>query len=73
MSPTFYPRPDSASTIVGGHVEVYLRRILRDLVGDGLRWIYLDPVFVRLCLGIYWFNPSDLRFSSSTMVATLER
>ena len=66
-------RLDGASSIVRGHVEVCLRRILRDSVGAGLRWIYLDPVFVRLCLGVYRFDPSDLRLSSSAMVATLVR
>ena len=54
-------------------MEVCLRRILRDSIGASLWWIYLDPVFVRLCLGVYWFNPSDLRLSSSGMVAILVR
>ena len=71
MSPTFYPRPDGASSITGGRVEVCLRRILCDTASFGLRWIYLDPFFVRLRLGVYRFGSSDLRFSSSAMVATL--
>ena len=29
-------RPDGASSIVGGRVEVYLQQILRDLIGDYL-------------------------------------
>ena len=73
MSSTSYPRPDGASSIVGGRVEVCLCRILRDSVGAGLRWINLDPVFVRLRLGGYWFDLPDLRLSSSVMVATLVR
>ena len=54
-------------------MEVCLRRISRDSVGAGLRWICLDPVFVRLRLGVYRFDPSDLRLSSSAMVAALVR
>ena len=73
MSPTFDPRSDGASSAVVWRVEVCLRRISRDLVGAGLRWICLDPVFVRLRLGVYMFDPSDLRLSSSAMVATLVR
>ena len=73
MSPTFYPRPDGASSIVGGRVEVCLHRISRDSVGTGLRWICLDPIFVRFRLGVYRFDPSDLRLSSLAMVATLVR
>ena len=53
-------------------MEVCLRRISRDSVGAGLRWICLDPVFVRLCLGVYRFDSSDLH-SSSAAVAVLVR
>ena len=60
MSPTFYPRPDYASSIVGGCVEECLRRILRDSIGAALRWICLDPVFVRIRLSVYMFDPSGL-------------
>ena len=35
MSPTFYPCPDNASSIVRERVEVCLRRIFRDSVGAG--------------------------------------
>ena len=42
-----------------------------DLVGTGLRWIYLDPVFVRLRLCDSRFDLSDLQLSSSAMVAAL--
>ena len=73
MSPTFYPRPDDASSTVGGRVEVCLRQILRDSVGASLRWNYLDPFLVRLCLHVYRFDPSDVRLSSSAMVSALER
>ena len=73
MSPTFYPRPDGASSILGGRAEVCLCRISRDSVGAGLWWICLDKVFFRLRLGIYRFDPSDLRLSSLAMVATLVR
>ena len=73
MSPTFYPCPDGLSTIVGGRVEVCLRQISRDSVGGGLRWICLDPVFIRPRLGVYRFDPSDLRLSSSARAATLVR
>jgi hypothetical protein len=52
-------------------VEVCLRRILWDSVGAGLWWIYLNPVFVRLRLCVYRFDPSDLRLSSSAVAATL--
>ena len=73
MSPTFYPRSDGVSSIVGGRADVCLCRISRDSVEAGLRWICLDPVFVRLRSGVYRFDPSDLRLSSSAMVATLVR
>ena len=33
----------------------------------------MDPFFVRLRLGVYRFDPSDLQLSSSVMVATLVR
>ena len=73
MSLTFYPRPDGASSIVGGRVEVCLCRISRDSVGAGLRRICLDLVFVHLRLGVYRFDPSDLRLLTSVMVAALVR
>jgi len=60
MSPTSYFHPDGASIIVGACVEFCLRQILQDSVGAGLRWIYLDLVFVRLRLGVYMFDYSDL-------------
>ena len=41
-------RTDGVSSVVGGRVKVCLCRISRDSVGVGLRWIYLDPVFVCL-------------------------
>ena len=40
-------------------------------VGAGLRWIYLDPVFVRLRPCGSKFDLSDLQLSSSAMVAAL--
>ena len=52
MSPTFYPRPDAASSVVGRRVEVCLCQISRDSISAGLWWICLDPFFVRLCLGV---------------------
>ncbi|EMS59463.1 Triose phosphate/phosphate translocator TPT, chloroplastic [Triticum urartu] len=42
------PRPDSASCVVGGHVDVCLRRTAWDSVGIGLCRISVDPVFVRV-------------------------
>ena len=73
MSPAFYPRLDGVSSIVGGRVEVCLRRISRDLVGGCLWWIRSDPVFVRLCSCVFRLDPSDLKFSSSAAVAVLGR
>ena len=35
MSPTFYPRPDGASSIAGGHVEACLCWISLGFVGAG--------------------------------------
>ena len=48
MSLTSYPRPDDANNVVRGCVEVCLRRISRESIGAGLRWIYLDSFFVCL-------------------------
>ena len=73
MSPVFYPRPDGGSTFVGGRVEVCLRRILRGSIYAGLWWIFLDPVFICLSLGVYRFNPFNLCLFSSAMVAALVR
>ena len=73
MSPTSYPRPDGANSIVGGYVEVFLDRISWNSVGAGLQWIYLDPTFVRLCWCGSRFDLFDLQLSSSAMVAALVR
>ena len=66
-------RSDGASDIVGGRVEVCLRRILRDPVGGCVPWICLDLIFIRLCSCIYKLNPSNLYFSSSATIAVLVR
>ena len=50
------PRSGGASSIIGGRVEVCLRRISRDSVGVCLRWIHVDPVFVRLCSCVYMLD-----------------
>ena len=71
MSPTSYLRPDGANSVVGGCVEVCLRRISWDSVGAGLRWISLDPVFVCLRSCGSRFDLSNLQLSSSAMVAAL--
>ena len=52
-------------------MEVCLRRISWDSVGAGLRWIYLDPVFVHLRSCGSRFDLSNLQLSSSAMVAAL--
>ena len=52
-------------------MEVCLCRISWDSVGAGLRWIYLDPVFVHLRLFGFRFDLSNLQLSSSAMVAAL--
>ena len=54
-------------------MEVCLRRISRESVGGCLRWIQLDPIFVRLRLCVFKLNPSDLLFSSSATVVVLVR
>ena len=58
------PRSGGASSIVGGRVEVCLRRIY-------LWWICSDLVVVHLCSCAFGFDPSDLRYSSSAAVAIL--
>ena len=60
------PHSGGASSIVGGRVEVCLRRIY-------LWWIYSDLVVVRLCSCVFGLDPSDLHFSSSATVAVLVR
>jgi hypothetical protein len=65
------PRPGGAISIIGGRVKVCLQQIPLDLVGVCLRWILLDPVFVRVCWCVFRLDPSDLLFSSSVTVAVL--
>jgi hypothetical protein len=60
------PRSDGASSIVGGRVEAFLRRIYP-------RWICSDLVVVRLCSCVFGLDPFDLRYSSSVAVAVLAR
>ena len=60
------PRSSGASSIVGGCVEVCLRRIY-------LWWICSDLVVVRLRSRVFGLNLSDLRYSSSAAVAVLVR
>ena len=60
------PRSGGASSIVGGRVEVCLRRIY-------LWWICSDLVVVRLRSCVFGLNPSNLRYSSSAAVAVLVR
>jgi hypothetical protein len=67
------PRFDGVSSIVGGRVEVCLRRISWDSVDVCLRWIHVDLVFVRLCSCVYRLDPSDLHFSSLAADAVLMR
>ena len=55
-----------ASSIIGGRVEVCLRRIY-------LWWICLDLVVVRLRSCVFGLNPSNLRYSSLAAVAILVR
>ena len=71
-APASYLRPDGANSVVGGCVEVCLR-ISWDSIGAGLRWIYLDPVFVRLRSCGFRLDFSDLQLPSSAMVAALVR
>ena len=65
------PRPGGAFSVVGGCVDVCLQRIARDSVGIGLCWISVDPVFVRVPSRVYMLDPSNLRFSSSSMIVVL--
>ena len=58
------PRSDGVFSIVGGHVEVCLRRIYR-------LWICSHLIVVRLRLCFFWLDPSDLRYSSSAVVVVL--
>ena len=60
------PRSGGASSIVGGRVEVCLRRIYP-------RWICSDLVVVRLCSCVFRLDPFDLRYSPSATVAVLVR
>ena len=60
------PRSGDASSIVGGRVEVCLRRIY-------LWWICSDLVVVRLRLCFFGLDLFDLRYSLSAMVAALVR
>ena len=60
------PRSGGASSIVGGRVEVCLRRIY-------LWWICSDLVVVRLRSCVFGLDLSDLRYSSSAAVAVLGR
>ena len=60
------PRSGGASSIVGGRVEVCLRRIY-------LWWICSDLIVVRLCSRVFGLNPSNLRYSSLAAVAVLVR
>ena len=65
MSFTFYL---VSSSIVEGRVEACLRQFSRDSIGASLWWICLDPIFIRLRLSVYKFDPSDRRLSSSVMI-----
>ena len=58
---------------VGGRVEVCVCRISQDSAGAGLRRICLDLIFIHLLLGVYKFASSNLRFTSSALVASLVR
>ena len=60
------PRFSGASSIVGGRVEVCLRRFY-------LWWICLDLVVVRLRSCVFGLDLSDLRYSSSAAVAVQVR
>ena len=73
MSSTFYPRADGTNSAIKGCVEVYLCRNSPDSVGAGLQWFCLDPIFLRLRLAAYMFDPSDLRLSLTTMVAMVRQ
>ena len=58
------PRSGSASSIVGGRVEVCLRLIY-------LWWICSDLVVVRLRSRVFGLDLSDLRYSSSAAVVVV--
>ena len=60
------PRSGDASSIVGGRVEVCLRRIYP-------RWICSDLVVFGLCSCVFGLDPFDLRYPSSAVVAVLVR
>ena len=60
------PRSGDASSIVGGRVEVCLRRIYH-------WWICSDLVVVCLRSCVFGLDLSDLRYSSSAAVAVLVR
>ena len=58
------PRSSGASNIVGGRVEVCLRRIYP-------RWIWSDLVVFRLYSCAFELDPFDLRYPSSAAVVVL--
>ena len=60
------PRSGDVSSIIGGRVEVCLRRIY-------LWWICSDLVGIRLRSSVFELDLSDLRYSSSATVAVLVR
>ena len=60
------PRPDGVSSIVGGRVEMCLRRIYP-------WWICSDLAVVRLRSCVFRLDPSDLRYSLWVAVAVLVR
>ena len=60
------PRFSGASSIVGGRVEVCLRRIY-------LWWICSDLVGVRLRSCVFGLDPSNLCYSSSAAIVVLVR
>ena len=65
------PYTSGASRVIGGCVKVY---IPTDLMGFNrlcLRWICVDPVFVRLHSRVYRLDSLDLAIFSSTVVANL--
>ena len=66
-------RSDDVPSVVGGCVEVCLWWISSDLASMCLRWIRLDPIFVRLRLCVKKLDASDLSISSSAAVAVLVR
>ena len=58
------PHSGGAPKIIGGRVEVCLRRIYP-------RWICSDLIVVRLCLCVFGLDPFDLRYSSLAAVVVL--